>query len=65
VQKCAGLAGEALKNAVEGLKKDPVILALNAQRADGESHLNRVLHNEHSSAQEDSGDGVPTTVIKG
>jgi hypothetical protein len=66
VQKCTGLAGEALKNAVEGLKKDPVILALNAQRADGESHLNRVLHNDASgAAQDDSGDGIPTTRIKG
>jgi hypothetical protein len=64
-QKCAGLKGEALKNAVEGLKKDPVIMALNAQRADGESHLNRVLHNDASVEQDDSGDGIPTTRIKG
>lgn len=41
---CTGLRGDALRNAVEALKKDPVIVALNAQRADGESGLNKVVN---------------------
>jgi hypothetical protein len=62
---CEGLVGEKLKNAVEELKKDPVLVSLNAQRADGESPLYKVLHNDRQAAQDDSGDGIPTTRIKG
>ena len=63
---CEGLSGDALKNAVEGLKKDPVILALNAQRADGESGIYRVDHRDASGTEaNESGDGIPTIRIKG
>jgi len=63
---CEGLSDDALKNAVEGLKKDPVILALNAQRADGDSPLYRVDHRDASDAEaNESGDGIPTIRIKG
>jgi hypothetical protein len=59
---CAGLAGDALKNAVEGLKKDSVILALNAQRADGNSKLLRVVNDDRQASQAD-GTGVPALKV--
>lgn len=63
---CEGLAGEALKNAVEALKKDPVIMALNAQRADGESPLYRVVEGGAKPvAANNAGDGIPTIRVGG
>jgi hypothetical protein len=65
-QKCAGLAGEELKNAVEGLKKDPTMVALNELRADGNSSIYRVAAGGGNSAvANESGDGIPTHRIGG
>jgi hypothetical protein len=41
--KTAGLSGAKLSNALEELKKDPVMLALNAQAADVNSPINRIM----------------------
>jgi hypothetical protein len=62
---CAGLTGEALKNGVEALKTDPVMITLNAARADGNSPLNRVEHGGRTETTENSaGDGIPTISMK-
>jgi hypothetical protein len=63
-QKCAGLAGDALKNAVEGLKKDPVIIALNAQRADGNSGLNRSVGGARPAVATNAKDDIPTIRVE-
>ena len=55
-QRCAGLSGEALKSAVEALKKDPVLVALNMQRADGDSPLLRVQNGGKTAP---AGAGIP------
>jgi hypothetical protein len=63
---CEGLSGEALKNAVEELKKDPILISLNAERADGNSRIYRVEEGGKKSAvQNESGDGIPTITVKG
>jgi hypothetical protein len=65
-QKCAGLAGDELKNAVEALKKDPTMVALNELRADGNSSIYRVAAGGGNSAvANESGDGIPTHRIGG
>jgi len=62
---CAGLTGEALKNGVEALKTDPVMITLNAARADGNSPLNRVERGGRTETTENSaGDGIPTISMK-
>jgi gas vesicle protein len=62
---CAGLTGEALKNGVETLKTDPVMITLNAARADGNSPLNRVEHGGRAETTENSAyDGIPTYSMK-
>jgi hypothetical protein len=62
--KTTGLSGAKLTNALEELKKDPVMLALNAQAADVNSPLNRVAPKASGQAQ-DPGDGIPTITIGG
>ncbi len=64
---CEGLTGEALKNAIEELKKDPVLISLNAQRADGESPLFRVEAGgaRGATVANESGDGIPTVKVGG
>jgi hypothetical protein len=58
---CKGLSGEALKNAVEELKKDQVLITLNAQRADGNSALYRVeAGGAKPTVAKNSGDDIPT-----
>jgi hypothetical protein len=65
-QKCAGLAGDELKNAVEALKKDPTMVALNGIRADGGSSIYRVeAGGGNSAVANESGDGIPTTRVCG
>ncbi len=59
---CNGKSGAELSSAIEGLKTDHVMLALNAQRADGESRLNRSSAGGKSGASE-TGDGIPTIRI--
>lgn len=63
-EKCKGLTGDALANAVEALKDDIVMKALNAKRADGESELNRVEHGGAADKTTNSADdGIPTTRV--
>lgn len=63
-EKCKGLSGDALANAVEALKDDIVMKALNAKRADGESELNRVEHGGAADKTTNSADdGIPTTRV--
>ncbi len=65
-QKCAGLAGEELKNAVEALKKDPTMVALNGLRADGGSSFYKVAAGGGKGAVQNSdADDIPTTHVGG
>jgi hypothetical protein len=63
-EKCKGLSGDALKNAADALKDDAVMKVLNAQRADGESELNRVEHGGATDKTTNSADdGIPTVRV--
>jgi hypothetical protein len=63
-ERCKGLSGDALKNAVDALKNDAVMKVLNAQRADGESELNRVEHGGAAEKTTNSADdGIPTVRV--
>jgi hypothetical protein len=60
---CKGLSGEALKNAVEELKKDSILISLNGERADGGSRIFRVEAGAGKTTVKNDGDGddIPTT----
>lgn len=47
---CRGKSGAELNSAIEALKADPVMVALNAARADGESGINKVVNGGKSVA---------------
>jgi hypothetical protein len=65
-QKCAGLSGDELKNAVEALKKDPTMIALNGLRADGNSAIYKVeAGGGKTTVQNSDGDDIPTTRVGG
>ena len=63
--KCKGLSGEALKNAIEGLKKDRIMIALNGERADGNSGMNRVVAGGKTGTVSNDGDGVKVHKVGG
>lgn len=58
LSKCAGKAGDELKNAVAALKDDQVMKMLNAQRADGNSPLLRSV-GKPNPKQDNSGGIAP------
>jgi hypothetical protein len=44
LELCKGKTGDELKNSIELAKKDPVMIALAAQNADGQSRINTVVN---------------------
>jgi hypothetical protein len=62
--KTKGLAGAKLNAALEELKKDPVMVQLNAMAADVNSNLNRIVP-KGAGQMQDPGDGIPTITIGG
>jgi hypothetical protein len=63
-KNAAGLSGEKLAAKLEELKKDPVMVQLNALAADVNSPLNRIAPKGAGQPQ-DAGDGIPTIRIGG
>ena len=62
---CEGKSGDELKNAIEEAKKDPVMKALAAQNADGNSGVNRLVNGGAQSSGSISVDGIVTHKIGG
>ena len=66
LELCKGKSGEELKNAIAEAKKDPIMVALAAQNADGNSRINRVDNGGAGSASQNSADdGIVTHKIGG
>jgi hypothetical protein len=64
MELCAGKRGEDLTAAIENAKKDPIMLDIARNRADGNSGFNRILRSEsRDGAQTEAGDGIVTHKI--